>query len=418
MPKNYSENDKNNIVTYGAVAKEGAAMLVEESQFVKAVNRRREKDFNRDSAGYKPGDTITIKIPPNPVVTDGAEFKDDDANENAKERTSLLTVDTQKHVGLQFGAAEMSLKMSEFKPRFLQPAIRALATIVDADLLKRAITCVNNATAMQASEPHPLAAWGRVQGMMNMSLTPHHDRMSLLSTGVSNRIIDASGNLFNPTAEIAKQYKTGYMGNARGFEFVNSEHIWRQQTGTHSKTGMTVSGAGQTGNTLTVGGVTEGQTIKAGEVFTITGIEQIHPITRQSYQVPLQFVVLEDVAVGGTTATLKVYPEIEPALVGVQKKSNATVLASPANSAALTFIMDSDSLIEQALCFEKNAFTAAFAPLKVLAGCEGSTANAETMALRVMTFGDGRKDMEGTRIDVLYGFAAIRGNHAARVLAP
>lgn len=415
---NYSENANNKILTHDVVAKEAAAMLVEESQFIKAINRNREKEFAADKNGYKVGDSVRIRIPPTPIVTEGHVFKQADADENAKERSTLLKIDKQRHVGLSFGAAEQTLSLTKFKERFLQPAINSLATSVDADLLQRAIVSVNNMALMQATELHPTAAWGRARTLMNRALAPSSDRMSMLSSELTNKIVDPAGTLFNPTAEIAKQWKEGYIGRSRGFEFVESEHIYRQLTGSHGKTGMTVSGAGQTGNMLTVGGVTNGQTIKKGEVFTIAGVEQIHPITHQTFSAPLQFVVMEDVVAGGTTATVQIYPEITPAKVASQLKSNATVLAAPAAAAAITFTMDSDSLVEQALCFQKDAFAAAFAPLKVLAGCEGYTFNASTMALRVMTGGDFGNDSEGTRIDVLYGFAPIRANHAARVVAP
>ena len=42
MAKNYSENTSNKILTHEMVAKEAAAMLVEESQFIKAINRNRD----------------------------------------------------------------------------------------------------------------------------------------------------------------------------------------------------------------------------------------------------------------------------------------------------------------------------------------------------------------------------------------
>ncbi len=413
---NYSKNDSNNVLTHDMVAKEAAAMLVEESQFIKSINREREKEFKKDTQGYKKGESVRIKIPPVPIVTKGHVFNEDDANENAKERHVTLKMDTQMFVALQFGMAEQALTMTKFKERFLRPAVNSLATDIDADLLKRAITTVNNTTVMQANEIHPLGAWGRARAMLQRNLAPSSKRMTLLSSEITNRIVDPSGNLFNPTAEIAKQYKEGYIGRARGFEFVESEHIFRQQTGSHAKN-IKVKGANQTGNTLTLSGLSNGDTIKAGEVFTIAGVEHIHPITRQSYQVPLQFVVLEDVDVGGTTATVKIFPEITPASIGNQLKGNATVLASPANEAKVTFLMDSDSLIEQALCYGRDTFASAFVPLKVVEGCAGHTVNASSMALRVQTGGDWKNDFEGTRIDVLYGFATIRNNHGARILA-
>lgn len=415
---NYSENTANKVLTHDTIAKESAAMLLEQSVFVKAINRNREKEFQKDLQGYTKGESVRVRIPPVPVVTEGHVFKPADADENAVETSVLLKVDTQKHVGLTFGAAEKALKLSDFKTRFLQPAINSLAANIDADLLKRAITAVNNVNVMQPVEKHPTAAWGRAAAQMNRALAPTGDRMSIMTSDFSNQIVDTAGNIFNPNPEIAKQWKEGYVGRSRGFDFVNSESIYRQYTGSHAQTGLTVSGASQTGNILKLGGITSGQTIKAGEVFTIAGVQAIHPILHTPQSHLVQFVVLKDVTAAGTTVDVEIYPPIQPSKVGSQLKSNATVVASPAATAAVEFTMESESFIDQALCFHKDAFAAAFVPLKVLANCEGYMFNAGSMALRVQTGGDFNNDREGTRIDVLYGFAAIRNNHAARILLP
>lgn len=403
----------NNVLTHDVVAKEAAAMLIEESVFIKSINRGREQEFDKDKSGYKVGESVRIKIPPIPIVTEGKTYSSTDAALNAQEKSRLLKVDTQKHVSLEFGAAEQALTLTQFKDRFLKPAIQSLATDIDADLLKRAIVTVNNGTLIGSNEASPLAPFGRAREMLARSLTPAAGRIALLSSEFTNGIVDTSGTLFNPNAEIAKQYKEGYVGRARGFDFVESEHIYRQENAL--TTGITVSGAGQTGGTLTVGGLTNGDVIKAGQVFTLPGVEMLHPLTRKSYGKLMQFVVLEDVTAGGATATLKIYPEITPDEVGGNKQANANVSASPANAAGLTFIGGDDDVIDQALCYTKDAFSAAFVPLKVLAGCEGYTFNTETMALRVQTGGNWVNDYEGTRIDVLYGFTMVRGNHAARV---
>jgi hypothetical protein len=66
--------------------------------------------------------------------------------------------------------------------------------------------------------------------------------------------------------------------------------------------------------------------------------------------------------------------------------------------------------------YHKDAFTAAFAPLPVLASCEGYTARLPSgVSVRVMTFGDGNNDYERTRIDVLYGFTHVRPLWACRI---
>lgn len=404
----------NTVLTHDKVAKLAAPMLVEESQFIKAINREREKEFGTNTGGYTAGRKVRIKVPPIPVVTDGATVNDADSDINMKERYVELAVDTQKHVSLQFTSVEKALDITDFKERFLRPAIRSLATTVDADLLRKAIVTVNNFTLIGASEQHPLAPFGRAREMMARNLAPNDARMALLSSDLTNSLVDNSGTLFNPTAEISKQYKEGYIGRARGFEFVESEHIWTQQYGTKT-TGVTVSGASQTGTSLVVGGVVNGDTFKAGQVFTIAGVYQLHPITRQSTGRLMQFTILKDVTSAGTTAQLSIFPDITPNMVNTDKQPNATVDASPMNDAVITFSAAAGSVIDQALCFQKHAFGAAFVPLDVLDGSEGYSFNADTMSLRVMSGGDWKTDKGGTRIDVLYGFGTVRGNHATRV---
>lgn len=406
---------ENKILTHKVIAKEAAAMLVEESQFVKSINRQREKEFGRDVSGYKVGDSVKIKVPPLPVVTNGRTFSPDDANLNARESYVNLNIDTEMHVGLQFTAVEKVLELSAFKERFLRPSVRSLATTIDANFLKRAIIAVNNMTLINPTgEIHPLAPFGRGREMMAKALAPEDKRIALLSSGLTNSIVDTSGTLFNPTAEVSKQYKEGYIGKARGFEFMESEHIFMFQNGSKVD-GISVLGANQTGGVLTLGGVSNGDVIKAGSVFTIDGVHQIHPLTRLSYGTPMQFVVLEDVTAGGSSVDVKIYPEITPTMLSGAKQANATVEKAPDNGAGVIFVGEADEFIEQALCFQRNAFAAAFVPKPVLAGCEGYTFNADTMALRVMTFGNGYEDYESTRIDVLCGFTAVRGNHAVRV---
>ena len=52
----------------------------------------------------------------------------------------------------------------------------------------------------------------------------------------------------------------------------------------------------------------------------------------------------------------------------------------------------------------------------MIAGCEGYTARMPNgLSIRVMTGGDFINDAENTRIDLLYGFAAVRGIHAVRI---
>lgn len=404
----------NKVLTHSLIAKEAAAMLLEKSVFIRAVSKDREKDVRKEVDGYKTGGKVTIRVPPVPVVTDGNVLNKDDQNINAQEQEVVLKVDTHKHVGLQFGMYERELDLTQYKERFLKPAVNSLAAVVDADILKKAIVTVNNCTLYVQNEKHPLAPFGRARSAMNRALSPDSDRKVIISSDMQNDIVDTSGTLFNPNSEIAKQYKEGYVGRARGFDFFESEHIWALVNG--KTAGITVNAAGQTGNVLAVKGLANGDVIEAGQVFEIPGVYMLHPLTRQKTAHLMQFTVLETVEVGGPTATLKIYPEITPDLNGAGKRNaNATVSASPADSAVLQFTGAQGDLIEQALAFDPYAFAAAFVPIGVIPSAEGYMFKSDAFALTIQTGGDIQTLTTDTRLDVLYGFTTIRGNHAARV---
>ncbi|EPZ8934540.1 hypothetical protein ACXYHF_003417 [Acinetobacter baumannii] len=126
----------NNILTHAKIAKEAAAMLLEKSIFIRSISRSREKEFAKELDGYKIGNSVKIKIPPVPVVTDGNVLNPDHQSINAQEEEVVLTVDTHKHVGLKFGVYERELDIADYKERFLKPAVNSLASVVDADILK------------------------------------------------------------------------------------------------------------------------------------------------------------------------------------------------------------------------------------------------------------------------------------------
>ena len=195
----------NKVLTHSMIAKEAAAMLLEKSVFIRAVSRDREQDVRKAVDGYKNGGKVAIRIPPVPVVTEGNVLNKDDQNINAQEQEVVLKVDTHKHVGLQFGVYERELDLANYKERFLKPAVNSLASVVDADILKKAIITVNNFTLYGNNEKHPLAPFGRIRSAMNRAMSPESDRKVITSSDLQNDIVDTSGTLFNANPEIAKQ---------------------------------------------------------------------------------------------------------------------------------------------------------------------------------------------------------------------
>ncbi|MDN5621786.1 MAG: hypothetical protein L0G96_01525 [Acinetobacter sp.] len=394
----------NQVLTHQMIAREAAKMLEELAPFTANINKGRQDEFGSDVSGYKKGDTVKIKIPTSGKVYDGAKYAGGAAGTDVIEESVSLSLDTQKHIALQFGTKEKMLNITDFKERILRPQMQTLASVVEADLISKGVLGVPNLVSMNTAGTTPSNALALARAKMNQYLTPAGDRSALITSTANVALSGEISRLYNPTQASSKAYLDGYVATAFGSDLFEHQSIPTHTKGT-AKT-VTVAAASQTGSTIKMAAGTAG-TLTKGEVITIAGVNAVHPLTGQDMGVLQQFVVTKTVTVATTATDVEIYPSINPTA------PNKTVSAGPANSAAVTSV-SVDGV--QNLAFHKDAFTAAFAPLPVIASCEGYTARLPSgISVRVMTFGDGNEDIERTRIDVLYGFQTVRGLHAVRI---
>lgn len=399
----------NQVLTHQMIAREAAKMLEELAPFTANINKGRQDEFGTDVSGYKKGDTVKIKIPTSGKVFDGAQFAGGAAGTDVIEESVNLSLDTQKHIALQFGTKEKMLNITDFKERILRPQMQTLASVVEADLISKGVLGVPNLVSMNTAGTNPSNALALARAKMNQYLTPAGDRSTLITSTANVSLSGEISRLHNPTQASSKAYLDGYVATAFGQDLFEHQSIPTHTKGTAAT--ITVNGANQTGSSITMSAGTAGTLVK-GDVITIAGVNAVHPLTGQDTGALQQFVVTETVTLDTTTAVpagraVRIYPSINPTA------PNKTVTASPANGAAVTLASINGV---QNIAFHKDAFTAAFAPLPVIASCEGYTARLPSgISVRVMTFGDGNNDLERTRIDVLYGFQVVRGLHAVRI---
>ena len=399
----------NSMLTHAIIAREAAALLEELSPFCKNVNKARQEEFGRDIQGYKPGSSVTVKIPPTGVVYNGATFAGGSAAPDFVEQQVTLTLGTQKHVPLTFTATEKLLNITDFKERILMPQMTTLAAAVEADLLLQAVQGTPNIVGTPGTTPTSMKTFSQARQKLQRNLTPESPRYMMMTDDVNVELVDSTKAQFNPVAEVEKMFYEGTLGKAQGAGWYECINLPTILNGTRASA-VTISGASQTGSTITVG-CTSGDTFKKGEIITLAGAFEVHPLTGTATTALRQFVITADVTAASTTASLGIYPAIDTAM------PNQTVSASPTNGGAVTFSGSSATAYKNSLMWHRDAYTAAFAPLPVLASCEGYTARLPSgISVRVMTFGNGQSDTESTRIDVLYGFAAVRGMHGCRVV--
>lgn len=400
----------NTNLTHQMVAREAAAILAEECPFISNINMARKDEFGENVNGYQKGDTVKVKIPTVGAVFDGSQFAGGGSATDSKEDYVNLQLATQKHVALQFGAKEKLLELTDFKERILRPQIRMLSSVVEADLLSKAVLATPNLVGSAGSVPTAMKTYAQARQKLEYYLAPPSDRTVCYSSAANVELVDASKALFNAKSQIERGFLRGSIGEAQGAMFYEHQSIPSVTNGSQVAS-MLINGVPAAGaTTIAVDGGTGTNTIKKGSVFTIAGVFAVHPLTGVASTTLQQFVVTADLTLAAGAGNLSIYPAINAVA------PNKTVSAAPADNAALTFVGSASTAYAQNLMFQKDAFTTAFAPLPVLASCEGYTAQLPNgFAVRVMTFGDGNNDYERTRIDVLYGFAAVRALHACRI---
>ncbi|QWF19295.1 P22 phage major capsid protein family protein [Lysobacter capsici] len=405
----------NTFSTQQIFAAEVAAIIEESCPFLMGINRAREKEFAKAPNGFKIGNSVKVMIPGIGPVYDGVVLAGGGAVADWQEKQVDLSIDTQKHTAVNVTADEAVFKLDatdprrkDYRERVMKPQMSSLCATIEADLIRRAVLATPNLVGTPGTVPSTMKIFTQARGKLQKALAPASPRDQLISTDVNAELIDSSKQLFNPQADISKMYRESYIGRANQADWHECVNLPTLTNG-NKVTGVTVSGASQTGTSLLVGGLAAADTFKKGQIFTIAGVYQTHPLTGDIYPDLQQFVVTADVTSAGTTVSIPIYPAITPAM------PNKTVNASPANSAALTFVGAAGLSYINNLLFQRDAFTAAFTAPPVVAGSEGYQFDDNGIRFTVQTGGDFSNLSSATRIDAWYGFAAVRGIHAARI---
>jgi hypothetical protein len=84
--------------------------------------RNKEYDDSFAVEGAKIGSTLRIRLPDRALVTDGAALQVQDDNE----QYTTLTVSSQKHIGINFTSAELTMQLDDFAERVLEAAYQPI----------------------------------------------------------------------------------------------------------------------------------------------------------------------------------------------------------------------------------------------------------------------------------------------------
>ncbi len=397
------------LLTNDIITKAALMVLHEECPILRMVNRQYDSSFAQ--TGAKIGDTLRIRMPVDPQVTDGATM----SAAAMTERKIDLAITSRKHVGMDFTMQDRTLKVEDFTERFIRPAMSNLGAAVCYDFISAMTKKVFNSVGTAGTSPASLTVALQAKQLLNQYLAPKSNRSIMLSSAASTTMIDALKGLFQDSTAIKQQYAEGMMGRTAGFDWFESESVYTHTRGTATNGTVTTTIATNGTSTISLSGLGNGGTVLKGDVFTIAGVYAVHPQTKVKRNNLQQFVVTADATANGSgvAATVSVSPAMYYAAGEYRNIDSA-----PQGSAVVTWVGAASSILDKSLAFHKDAFTFVTADLEMPKGLPAgacSRQNFEGLSLRMVEGYNITDDQSPIRIDILYGYQALRPEHAVRI---
>lgn len=400
----------------GIVAALGAKMLADKLQFCKTIDKADESDFDGKN-GFNAGDTIYINK--NARFISGTNPDITSALQDVKEEKVALTLDQRRVTGIALTSSEIATEMAlkSWAKRILDPAVSEMAQKIEAAFLDKAMDSISNLVGTAGTTIFDMDTILSAGQKIDEHACPDLDnRYMLLNPAAQRSAVNANKGLFNNTTEVGKQYLKGRMGQGMGFEFISNNLLPTHTNGNDVifEVRTTVSVEGQT--TLVVEALTTTTgTVKKGTVFTIAGVNDVHPVTKDSLGYLKQFTVAADATADGSGyATLTLTEGFyTSASSGLQNIS-----AFPVDGAAITPVGLASTGYIQNLAYHKSAFRMASVPLITPDGTDmASQKTVDGITLRVIRDYDVLTDKLIMRLDFLGGIAAVRPEWACRITA-
>jgi hypothetical protein len=391
------------------ITKEALSILHEKASFIGTTDRQYDDQFKSNGMGKK-GSQLRVREPNEYEVTDGAVLDIQDTEET----NQTITVATRKHVAMQFTSEELvqsvnnDAAFNDLSKNYIEPAVCKLISVIESDFIAYATKATANLVGTPGSSITDLSVPGLARAKLNQALAPMDGKRYLMTDSVTmSQMVNGMKGLFQDSAQVKEAMREGFYGRLAMADLYENERVWTLQNGADHTT-VTVDDAAIADGDSTV--VSSGGTVTVGSVFTFDGVYDIHPETKQSYPYLKQFVVT---AVSGSAGsqTLTFWPALQS--TGARKN----VSALPANTAAMTFIGAASTNYVQSLMYHKNAYQFITADLPLFAEANKCARRVKDgVSLRCWQDSDIINDRLIVRMDILYGFAALRPNWGCRLI--
>lgn len=391
------------------VTREALRIIHEKSSFIATTDRQYDDSFKQNGKG-KHGSTLRVREPNQYLRRQGSRVMD---VQDQSESTQTITVATQDGVDMRFNSAELIQSVNsdaafdDLSKNYIEPAVCALVSGIEADYIAYATKHTYQVAGTAGTAITDLLVPGAARAKLNQQGAPRDGRRYVqLDSVTSGPLVNGLKGLFQDSNQIKEQYREGMIGrtgmadwheNDRGWVLPNSADVAGEINAGTLTSGIT---------SITVDGFTAAPV--AGMVFTIEGTYDVHPETKVAYAHLKQFVVTS-----ATTTSIS----FEPACIYDTTNPRQNCSGAPTDNDDITFVGAASTNYAQHLMYHKEAFQFITADLPLMDDAHKCVRRTQDgLSVRVWMGSDIRNDELLLRLDILYGMAALRPQHACRMI--
>lgn len=415
----------NQLLTIGMITREAARVLVNNLVFTDRISREYKSEFAK--TGAKIGNVVNVRKPPRFVRTDGQGLQLQDVTE-----TSVpVVLTTQGQRAFTFTSADLALSIDDFSKRFVKPAVASLANQVDYDGMQLYKT-VWNLVGAPGTTPSAILTYLTAGTYLDNNAAPQDgDRSLCINPLMMATMVNTMSGIFNPQSQIGEEVRKGKMASDMlGFDWYMDQNTGVQTIGTYANTPNVATAPVSGATSLSVAnGTAATWALNVGDVFTLgfasyggaAGTKPVYGVNPQNFQstgVPQQFVVTAPFTADSSgNGTLYFAPAITTS--GPFQTVNQLPTTGTTNG-LINVYGASAANTPQGLAFHRDAFTMACADLPMYGGVDmGERISDDELdiSIRLIRDYDINQDRCPTRIDFLYGWAAIYPQLACRIAA-
>lgn len=404
----------NTILTPSVFAQEGLMHLENELVLGSKVRADMSDQFNMV------GDTINVR---RPVMYQGQSNNLDITSytEDVTEGKTTVTMDQTLTIPVKITAKERTLSFDRLSEEVIKPAMIRMRDAIEVSLASL-YTGAYWFSGTPGTLPSTFMSVGTVDAILTDAGVPQSDRIGVHSPYAGLALADGLKSVYvQEKAKTALEKAT--IGRYANMDHYTSVHMPTHTVGALGGTPL-VNGASQNvtyaackdtwTQTLNVDGWTASVTnvLRAGDVFTIAGVNSVNPITKASTGQLQTFVVT---AAANSNASGQTALTISPPIITTG--AYQTVDAAPADNAAVTIKTGSANTgYRQSLLMHPSAMLLVSRALDIpQEGVKSSTKTGNRVTISATSFVDGKTLDQTIRFDMLWGVKLLDPRMIARL---